>query len=149
VKLDFSASAGDNTTMRLTGSQEPYESKAAIVPYFANGKIASFRIYRIKRGSFYEKLGFKNGDALVTINGLKFTSPQKALESYKKLFRAKKWRITFLRKGQRKEIDIMSSPNMSCPNRATKRRSFKRKVTLKQTRIFPKPSSHQKSKTKR
>ena len=43
-------------------------SQARAVPYFRNGKSIGMRLFAIRRGSLYEKLGLKNGDIITNIN---------------------------------------------------------------------------------
>ncbi|TNE50558.1 MAG: hypothetical protein EP343_07675 [Deltaproteobacteria bacterium] len=86
----------DSMTKRL----DVLASQAAIVPFFKKGKPAGFRVYHIKRGSLYQKLGIKNGDVIRRINGYEFTSPQKALEAYSNLMSAKNLSVEVMRKGK-------------------------------------------------
>ncbi|HEX4454303.1 MAG TPA: type II secretion system protein GspC [Kofleriaceae bacterium] len=58
---------------------------ARVVPAMANGKPNGFKLYSIRPGSVYAKLGLENGDTLSAINGMDLTSAEKALEVYTKL----------------------------------------------------------------
>ena len=63
VSVDSSEldSALENLPLLLT--------QARAVPYFKQGKSVGLRLFAIKTGSLYEKIGLKNGDILKTING--------------------------------------------------------------------------------
>lgn len=74
--------------------------QAAIVPTFSKGKTVGFRIFRIRKGGFYDRIGLHNNDVLVSINGYRFTSPQKALEAYASLSKARILRVLLLRQGK-------------------------------------------------
>ncbi len=80
-------------------------TQARIVPSFQNGKSNGFRIYSIKPGSLYQKIGIKNGDILQRVNGLEIDSPEKALEVYSKLRSEKSITIDVLRRGQKTSLD--------------------------------------------
>ncbi|MBI2645999.1 MAG: hypothetical protein HYW85_03060 [Deltaproteobacteria bacterium] len=57
-------------------------TQARAVPNIVDGKIKGFRIFSIKPGSIYEKLGIHNGDVILRVNGIELDSPAKALEFY-------------------------------------------------------------------
>ena len=75
-------------------------TQARIVPSFKNGKSIGFKLFSIKPGSIYSKLGMKNGDVIQKINGYEINSPDKALEIYQKLRDASSVNIDLLRRGQ-------------------------------------------------
>ncbi|MEM1008716.1 MAG: type II secretion system protein GspC [Myxococcota bacterium] len=75
-------------------------SKAAIMPYFEKGKPAGFKIYNIKRGSLYEKIGIKNGDVIRQINGYKFNNIQRVLQAYGNLRNASSLNVSIQRGGK-------------------------------------------------
>ena len=96
-------------------------AQAAIVPYFMNGKAKGFRIYRIKKGSVYERLGFKNGDVIMKVNGYNFTSPQKALEAYSNISSSKSFVALLLRKGRSMELGVVTSRGQPCTTKSPRR----------------------------
>lgn len=57
-------------------------TQARAVPNIVDGKIKGFRIFSIRPGSIYEKLGIHNGDVILRVNGMELDSPAKALEFY-------------------------------------------------------------------
>lgn len=60
-------------------------TQARIVPSFKNGKANGFKMFSIKPGSIYNKIGLQNGDVIQKINGYDMNSPDRALEIYTKL----------------------------------------------------------------
>jgi general secretion pathway protein C len=60
-------------------------TQARIVPSFKNGKPNGFKMFSIKPGSIYSKIGLTNGDVIQKINGYDMNSPDRALEIYTKL----------------------------------------------------------------
>lgn len=49
------------------------------------GKSLGFKLFAIKRGSLFGKIGIKNGDIIESINGEKLDNPDRALEMYSRL----------------------------------------------------------------
>ena len=67
---------------RVLGNLSAVATKARIVPSFKNGKPNGFKLFSIKPGSIYSKIGLKNGDVIQKVNGYEMNSPDKALEIY-------------------------------------------------------------------
>jgi general secretion pathway protein C len=70
---------------RMLESPMSLMKEMRIVPSITDGKPNGFKLYAIRPGSIFERLGLQNGDTLVTINGRDLTSPDKALETYTRL----------------------------------------------------------------
>lgn len=62
---------------------------ARVVPAMKDGKPHGFKLYAIRPGSTFARLGFANGDTLVAIDGKRVDSPDLALEAYASLRGAK------------------------------------------------------------
>jgi len=60
-------------------------SQARIFPYFKDGEADGLIITRIKRNSFFSKLGLRNGDIVQGIDGKSINSPDDVLGLYGKL----------------------------------------------------------------
>lgn len=60
-------------------------TQARAVPFFKNGKSIGMRLFAIRRGSLYEKLGLKNGDILLSVNDNSLANPAEALKLFEKL----------------------------------------------------------------
>jgi len=71
-----------------------------LVPTVKNGKPVGFKLFAIRPGSIFGRLGFLNGDTLLSINGGELTSADKALEVYTKLRDAKQLVLQLERRGQ-------------------------------------------------
>ena len=80
---------------------------ARVVPAIANGKPSGFKLYAIRPGSIYARLGLANGDTLESINGFELTSADKALEVYTKLREATSLELVVVR--SRKPLTLMIS----------------------------------------
>lgn len=57
-------------------------TQARIVPSFKEGRPQGFKLFSIRPGSVYEKLGLQNGDVIQRLNGVALDSTEKALEQY-------------------------------------------------------------------
>jgi len=79
--------------------------QARIVPNFEGGKANGFKIFNIKSGSIYERIGLKNGDVIQKINGFEINSPDKAFEVYQKLKDAKAISVEINRNGSNMTLD--------------------------------------------
>lgn len=49
------------------------------VPHFEGGESTGFRLFAIRRGSIFDKIGLKNGDIIRSINGQVMNDPTRAL----------------------------------------------------------------------
>ncbi|MEO0812616.1 MAG: type II secretion system protein GspC [Myxococcota bacterium] len=82
------------------GNLSQVATQARIVPSFKNGKSNGFKLFSIKPGSIYQKIGLQNGDVIQKINGYTIDSPDKALEVYSKLKTSRNVNIDLLRRGR-------------------------------------------------
>lgn len=60
-------------------------SQARAVPYFRNGQSIGMRLFAIRSGSLYEKLGLKNGDIILSVNDNSLSDPAQALKLFEQL----------------------------------------------------------------
>ncbi|MFO0415992.1 MAG: type II secretion system protein N [Pseudomonadota bacterium] len=60
-------------------------TQARAVPYFKDGRSIGLRLFAIKTGSLYEKVGLKNGDILKNINGNSLGDISQALKLFEQL----------------------------------------------------------------
>ena len=49
------------------------------VPHFEGGESTGFRLFAIRRGSLFDKIGLKNGDIIRNVNGQAMNDPTRAL----------------------------------------------------------------------
>jgi len=80
-------------------------SQARIRPYFRDGKADGLAISNIKPGSFFAKLGLKNGDIVQGIDGRDIRSPDDVLEVYERLRSGSHVELQIKRGGEQKIID--------------------------------------------
>lgn len=60
-------------------------SQARAVPYFRNGQSIGMRLFAIRSGSLYEKLGLRNGDIVLAVNDNSLSDPTQALKLFEQL----------------------------------------------------------------
>lgn len=60
-------------------------SQARAVPFFRNGRSVGMRLFAIRSGSLYEKLGLQNGDIIKAANETSLANPTEALKIFEKL----------------------------------------------------------------
>ena len=76
-----------------------------IQPNQQNGKTTSLTIRRVPPDSLLGKLGLKNGDRVVSVNGHSLTNPERALAAYARLRKAERISLTLERRGRPVVID--------------------------------------------
>ena len=102
---------GDTITVSRSALQESLKdihqllSQARIRPYFRNGKADGLAISNIKPGSFFARLGLKNGDIVQGIDGRDIRSPDDVLEVYERLRSGSRVELQIKRSGDQKIID--------------------------------------------
>ncbi len=94
---DFDADDGDSDSsgpvvfLDATEVQKTLENlplimtQARAIPFWQEGKPIGLRLFAIKSGSIFEKLGLKNGDILKNINGKQLGDFSKAMEIFEEL----------------------------------------------------------------
>lgn len=60
-------------------------TQARAVPYFSEGQAVGLRLFAIKSGSLYEKIGLRNGDVLKSVNGNSMADLSQAMQLFEKL----------------------------------------------------------------
>jgi type II secretory pathway component GspD/PulD (secretin) len=78
--------------------------QARIVPYMQDGVVTGFKLFAIRPNTLYSKLGIKNGDVILEINGVKMTNPEDALKVYQDVKDAKTVTMEILRRGKSKTL---------------------------------------------
>ncbi len=76
-----------------------------IVPAIGDGKPIGFKLFAIRPGSLWARLGFLNGDTVQTVNDIDITSPEKALEAYTQLRNATRFAVRIVRHGEALTLD--------------------------------------------
>ncbi len=79
-------------------------TQARAVPYFKDGRSIGLRLFAIKTGSLYEKVGLKNGDILKTINGNNLGDISQALKLFEQLKQERSISLILERDRQDKEF---------------------------------------------
>jgi len=67
------------------------------VPYLKDGKSVGFRVFNIRAGSLFERMGLKNGDIVQAVNGSELDDPSRALALLDEVQTADEIRIDLLR----------------------------------------------------
>jgi general secretion pathway protein C len=80
--------------------------QARIIPYVEEGKPIGFKLYAIRPNTLYSKLGLRNGDVVLKVNGVAITDPESALQVYEGMKEAKTVSLDVVRRGKPKTIKI-------------------------------------------
>src|SRR5262249_32416659 len=78
---------------------------ARVVVNLAFGKPNGLKLYAIRPGSIYARIGLLNEDSVQSINGYDISSPDRALEAYTKLRPANHLTVITTRRGQTQTLD--------------------------------------------
>ena len=73
-----------------------------VVPNFTDGQPDGFKIFAIRPGSLFSKIGLQNGDVLKRINGVEIQGPEQAFEAYQKLKDETSIQIDLVRRNENK-----------------------------------------------
>jgi len=90
---------------KFLGAPQTLARSARIVPSVKDGQPNGFRLYAIRPGSPYAKIGLQNGDTVHAINGQEITTPDKALEVYTKVRNASHITVNLTRRGKPMTLD--------------------------------------------
>jgi general secretion pathway protein C len=80
-------------------------SMARLVPSVRDGKPNGFKVYAVRKGSLFDRLGLQNGDTLKSINGNEMSTPDQALGLYTKLRSASHLGLSVERRGETVNMD--------------------------------------------
>lgn len=79
-------------------------TQARAVPYFKDGKSIGLRLFAIRAGSLFEKIGLMNGDILKTVNESSLADFSQALSLFEKLKQEKSIKVQLERNKQEREF---------------------------------------------
>jgi len=74
------------------------------VPHFEGGQSVGFRLFAIRRGSLFDRIGLKNGDIIRSINGSEMNDPSKAVAMLQELRSAQNLEVGIIRNQQQQDI---------------------------------------------
>ena len=75
-------------------------------PHMVGGKLAGFKLSKIKQDSIYEKSGFANGDIVTEINGIELSSVSQAISVLQAARNSSRLEVTVIQNGQTNTIEI-------------------------------------------
>jgi general secretion pathway protein C len=74
------------------------------VPHFEGGQSIGFRLFAIRRGSLFDRIGLKNGDIITSINGSEMSDPSRAVALLQELRDAQNLKVGAIRNQQPVEL---------------------------------------------
>jgi general secretion pathway protein C len=80
------------------------------VPHFEGGQSIGFRLFAIRRGSLFDRIGLKNGDIITNINGTEMNDPGRAVALIQELRDATNLKVNVIRNQQPQEISYNIQP---------------------------------------
>ncbi|MEW6488097.1 MAG: type II secretion system protein GspC [Thermodesulfobacteriota bacterium] len=73
-----------------------------VVPNFADGQPDGFKVFAIRPGSLFSKIGLQNGDVLKRINGIELVGPEQGFQAYQALKDETSIQIDLVRRNENK-----------------------------------------------
>ncbi len=73
-----------------------------VVPNFTDGQPDGFKVFAIRPGSLFARIGLQNGDVIKRINGIEIQGPEEAFEAYQRLKDETVIQIDLVRRNQNK-----------------------------------------------
>ena len=120
------ASAPTGTGIQATGENEYSVPRAEVdsalenmsqlftqiraVPHFEGGQSIGFRLFAIRRGSLFDRIGLKNGDIITNINGTEMNDPARAVGLIQELRDASSLRVGAIRNQQPLDLSYNIQP---------------------------------------
>ena len=80
------------------------------VPHFEGGQSIGFRLFAIRRGSLFDRIGLKNGDIITNINGTEMNDPARAVGLIQELRDASNLRVSAIRNQQPLDLTYNIQP---------------------------------------
>ncbi len=80
-------------------------TQARVVPNVVSGQIDGYRIFAISPGSLYSNIGLQNGDVIHSVNGIRVTTPESALQLFQQLKNERRFDIVIDRNGQQMNLN--------------------------------------------
>lgn len=77
-----------------------------VSPYYKSGDFVGYRLSRLRRTSIFKKIGLKNGDIIVNINGEELTTPEKLFELFGRAEELTALTIDMLRRGKKESLFV-------------------------------------------
>ena len=81
-------------------------TQARAVPYFKDGKSIGLRLFAVKQGSIFERLGLRNGDILKSINGNPLGDLSQAIKLFETLKQERSINVAMERERADKEVNF-------------------------------------------
>lgn len=85
---------------QATSNMSQLMTQIRVVPNFTDGQPDGFKVFAIRPGSLFSKIGLQNGDVIKRINGLEIQGPEEAFEAYQRLQNETAIQIDLARRGQ-------------------------------------------------
>jgi type II secretion system protein C len=79
-------------------------TQVRVVPNFADGQPDGFKVFAIRPGSLFAKIGLQNGDVIKNINGIAIQTPEQAMAAYQRLSSETSIKIELVRRNENKTL---------------------------------------------
>lgn len=90
----------------LMDNPDQLARQARVVPHYKDGTTQGFKLYGIRRGSIFRRLGIKNGDRITSVNNQKLGTPSQSIAVFERLKRARRLELQLHRRGKPIELVV-------------------------------------------
>ena len=97
---DNSFTIDQSEITKAMGNLEQLSKDARVAAHYQNGEVIGFKVFRIKPGSLYSKLGLRNGDIIQSVNGKPLDSAEQAMALVNTLKNEKNFNIEIRRRNE-------------------------------------------------
>lgn len=87
--------------MELVANPSALVHQMRVIPSIKDGETRGLKLYGIRPGSLPNLLGYRNGDLILSVNGMPVNTPESTIGTYSRLRRADTFSVELERKGQR------------------------------------------------
>lgn len=90
---------------QLRSNMNAMMTQVRVVPNFGEGgQPDGFKVFAIRPGSLFARIGLQNGDVIRRINGIEIQAPEQAMEAYQRLREETSIQIDVMRQNQSKSL---------------------------------------------
>ena len=89
---------------QLRSNMSSLMTQIRVVPNFTDGQPDGFKVFAIRPGSIFARIGLQNGDVIKRINGLEIQGPEQAFAAYQQLAAETNIQIDLVRRSENKTL---------------------------------------------
>lgn len=89
---------------QLRSNMASLMTQIRVVPNFTDGQPDGFKVFAIRPGSLFARIGLQNGDVIKRVNGLEIQGPEQAFAAYQQLSSDTNIKLDIVRRAENKTL---------------------------------------------